>query len=475
MQKQEIDMLVESFFNPQPKKEVGQISFDDLIAIINEVKSTLPTLVLEANTTSSGRISSARAVDLYKAEKSSDREVEQISIKVPVIKITERWGKLREAEGGRDREIIETFTKNIGGATVEQKLANISKVITQFDTNASVPKILSTIVFLELLRSIVQEYTEAVSGFLFEGFLAGIFGGQSVQITDVEGEEGEGQKGKPITDVVLSGKLYSLKLLSKKTGIHGSFENIVEHMDQYGQIIYLIVRKSDNQETLQFSEFEITLENFLTYIGFGEEVVVKSNATPQVVTGQELKQLLDDKQVLILKVANDSGATIYREKGKPLDIETIDDTKNYTVTSTRSKLKLSGAAAKLYGSEEMYNKLLILQKEGNKQEFISLLRNTPGYKKRLQWAIPTGYAQRNSRIIGTLDLSEDTVRGVAEKYAELLQNNLIPIYTKLDEVGNAINNYFLGVESNDVSNKQYATLAAQKSRELAQVTKKIEQ
>ena len=166
------------------------------------------------------------AADAYQGQKaSSGGEEKQMTIKIPIIKITERWGKLREKEGGKDREIIEKFTENIGGSTVEQKLSNIQKIITEFDPNANIPKILSSIVFLELLRSIVQEYTESVSGFLFEGFLAGIFGGQSVQIIDVKEEEtadsATKQKGKPITDVVLNGRRYSLKLLSTTTGIHG--------------------------------------------------------------------------------------------------------------------------------------------------------------------------------------------------------------------------------------------------------------
>lgn len=472
MQKQKIDLMVENFFKPVTNKKDNELTIDDLISIINEVKSTLPSLVLEAGQ----RMNlGGPPIDQFKAEKSSDSESgeKQMSIKVPVIKITERWGKLREGAGGKDREIIETFTKNIGGGSVKEKLSNVSNVIKTFDPEASIPKILSTIVFLELLRSIVQEYTEAVSGFLFEGFLAGIFGGQSVQITDVESGEGEGQKGKPITDVVLNGKLYSLKLLSLTTGIHGSFENMVEHMAQYGQIIYLIVRKSDDKGTLQFSEFEITLDNFLTYIGFGEEKVTKSKALVQTMSGAELKTLVQSPTNMVLKVVS-STATIYRQKGESeFDASSLNDEEQYEVSYAQSELKLSGAGKKLYGSEEMYNRLMELQKGGDKEEFIKLLRATPGYKNRSQWTIPPKYAERNSVDVGTLDLSDETVRGIAEKYAELLQNSLIPIYTKLDEVGNAVNSYFLGVESNDVSNKQYATIAAQKSKELAQATETI--
>jgi hypothetical protein len=462
-----IDQLVENFFNPK-QKQTEDYTIADLLSLIKEVEDTLP-LLKEAPKT--GRVTmGGPPVEPYKGEKASDLEGKEMVIKIPAIKITERWGKLREGEGGKDREIIETFTKNIGGGTVKEKLTNIQNVITEFDANASIPKILSTIVFLELLRSIVQEYTEAVSGFLFEGFLAGIFGGQSVQITDVSTEEGEGQKGKPITDVVLGGKLYSLKLLSLSTGIHGSFENMVEHMAQYGQIIYLIVRKSDDKGTLQFSEFEITLENFLRYIGFGEEKIVKASAKPEAMLGSDIKQLLGREDVVVTSIKTADNKPVVGAIKKP---DILDDNTEYIVTYAKSKLALSGTAKTLYGSEEMYSRILELQKSGNKKEFIDLLRQTPGYKKREQWTIPPGYAAKHSEVVGVLDLSEATMRNIATKYSELLQNNLIPIYTKLDEVGSAINNYFLGVSSDETSNKQYAQIAATKSKELAAETDKV--
>lgn len=467
-----LDKLVESFFKPQSKWN-KELTISELLNLVKDVESILPMLK------EGPKIASSTPIEPYRVEKASDQaqETKEMVIKIPVIKITERWGKLREGTGGQDREIIETFTKNIGGASVEEKLANVQKLIVEFDPNANIPKILSTIVFLELLRSIVQEYTEAVSGFLFEGFLAGIFGGQSVQITDVSTEEGEGQKGKPITDVVLNGKLYSLKLLSESTTIHGSFENMVEHMAQSGQIIYLIVRKSRDQDTLQFSEFEITLNNFLQYIGFGEEVFAKKNREAIKLTGAEIKKFVAvQEDVVILSIRIPNSRKVYvKEHGQDstLNVDILKDEQDYDVFYIKSKLKLSGAALKLYGDQETYEKILNLQKAENKDELIAVLRESPGYKNREQWSIPPGYAAKNSKIVGTLDLSRETINGVAIQYAELLQNNLIPIYTKLDEVGTAVNNYFLGVSSEETTNKQYATVAAAKSKELAAETDKV--
>ena len=42
---------------------------------------------------------------------------------LPTIKITEDWGRI----GSKDRQIIEKFTRNIGGTTLAEKIANINK------------------------------------------------------------------------------------------------------------------------------------------------------------------------------------------------------------------------------------------------------------------------------------------------------------------------------------------------------------
>jgi hypothetical protein len=138
---------------------------------------------------------------------------EQGSFRLPPIKIAETWGRL---ENG-DRERLWRFAKNLQGETLEAKITQINKYLTAPAKGADVNEILSVMMITEILSNILTDFTESAAGFIFEAFLAGLFGKDSVQIVDVEGVEdeddsqGEGQKGKPITDVVLGGKHYSLK------------------------------------------------------------------------------------------------------------------------------------------------------------------------------------------------------------------------------------------------------------------------
>ena len=149
--------------------------------------------------------------------------VEEIKLGLPKLRITEDWG----VPESRDRQIIESFTSGIPGDTLEEKLSHINNVATGQVQLASVGQILSTMVVLEVLSTILAQFTEAAGGFIFEGFLAGLFGKGSVQITDVE-EEDEAT-GKPITDVQLGNREYSLKLLNPTTAVKGSWKNMVEH------------------------------------------------------------------------------------------------------------------------------------------------------------------------------------------------------------------------------------------------------
>ena len=197
---------------------------------------------------------------------------------MPTIKITEAWGKL----GNADRAVVEKFTAALGGAatTVDQKLRNINNIINGDKENYSISEILTVMMVVETLTAILQEFTEAAGGFIFEGFLAGLFGGQSVQIespedleaiNEAEEEETDSdddQEGKPITDVYLDTpegkKHYSLKLLGPTTAVKGSFKNMIKHFQAYDHVIYLDARiDKETRSSMHFSEFTITLDRFL--------------------------------------------------------------------------------------------------------------------------------------------------------------------------------------------------------------------
>ena len=117
----------------------------------------------------------APSVDMSKIKPTDDPD--EVRYFLPTIKITEDWGKI----GSKDRQIIEKFTRNIGGNTLQEKIRNINSVISDREAT-TIPKILGSMVVIEILNAVLREFTESAGGFIFEGFLAGLFGGESVQI-----------------------------------------------------------------------------------------------------------------------------------------------------------------------------------------------------------------------------------------------------------------------------------------------------
>ena len=223
-----IDALVENFYTKE----------EETTRLINEVFSFLTEMSVK------------------------DEEGEKIDIKLPTIKLTENWGVL----DNEDRDRIETYMKNVAGDTVEAKLESLRSVL-EGTRDAGIGEILSTLIAIEILSNLAgpigtREFTESAAGFIFEGFLAGLFGGQSIQITSPEEIEGMDASGKPITDVILGGRHFSLKLLGDKTAVKGSFQNLVNHFKTLDHVVYLDARRTPDGG-LQFGEFTITLEDFM--------------------------------------------------------------------------------------------------------------------------------------------------------------------------------------------------------------------
>jgi len=124
--------------------------------------------------------------------------------------------------------------------------------------------ILNMMMILEALQACLNDYSESSAGFVFEGFMAAVTGGKQIS----------GRVGGtlPIEDFVTGdGAPVSLKLLSPKTDIHGSFTNLVDYLFIRGGagengIKYLIGRKNkegDNVNKLMLFEFVISRQNFV--------------------------------------------------------------------------------------------------------------------------------------------------------------------------------------------------------------------
>jgi len=195
---------------------------------------------------------------------------------LPKLEISERWG-MADTNDNTARQQFETYMSAIGGNTVKEKLNNIVTFVNNKAKVTDTRKVLSNIIFLDLLSTVVNNFSPSGAGFLFEAFLAGLLGG-----TQMIGKTEEGVLD--IDDLVdAEGRPISLKLLTPSTPIKGSIKNLLsflahsEKADQIGGgIIYLCVYKygKDKSQALGFHEFKITGEN--VYYWLSDELGFKT-------------------------------------------------------------------------------------------------------------------------------------------------------------------------------------------------------
>lgn len=174
---------------------------------------------------------------------------------IPKFRITEKWGE----PGNGDRKVLEIFSKQIRGSSLDQKLNSISSFVNNaFEKemeNVSIPEILSHLVFLDSLSSIVFEFNASTAGFLFESFLAALLGGSAAQIPT----QGSVSNVADITD--REGKPISLKLLKQGIGVKGSINNLKIDLEKFkSNMEYVVAYKMGTSkigERIEIGKFTI--------------------------------------------------------------------------------------------------------------------------------------------------------------------------------------------------------------------------
>ncbi len=407
-----------------------------------------------------------------------DISAQEIKLGLPKLRISEDWG----VPESRDRQIIESFTNSIPGETLEAKLDHINNVATGKVQLASVGDILSTMVVLEVLSTILSQFTEAAGGFIFEGFLAGLFGKGSVQITDVEDEDEA--TGKPITDVQLGDREYSLKLLNPTTAVKGSWRNMVEHFaGGRDHVVYLDARRSGSgaSDSLLFSEFEITLANYIQV--FYEPFKKFVRATKNVENKEELVAALEDlgDRVFQVKFSEKVGGRnmfpLRGKKGEQLKprlmsaIQAADDLPSAVLVYSEEDYTKSVKATRLFGSASQFNAVQAAIESGNKEEIIAALRKTAGYINKAQFEFTPAQAKSiaNEREIAYVQLGDEQLKKTWLLYGDIMRKTITPVYTFLGRFNENVSKYFLGTQDGD-ARKEYAMVARNDLASLKQAT-----
>jgi hypothetical protein len=180
-------------------------------------------------------------------------------LSLPKFSPNESWGDPNSV----DRKTVNKIFSVVGGdATIEAKLKFIQRIAEPDNQITSPRRIISTLIILESLSAAINSFSASAAGFVFEGFLSALFRGrQEAEISD---------KGNlPIQDFIAFSELgggtpVSLKLLNQTTNIHGSYTNLVDALDEFAAMIYLVARKDG--ESIALEEFVLDRDNFIDAI-----------------------------------------------------------------------------------------------------------------------------------------------------------------------------------------------------------------
>ena len=228
------------------RKKERTITPELLMEMVNEIMdSSLPLLI----------------------EEEKAREGFSVRLSLPRLTPNESWG---DPKSQSRKDIDRIFASITRKGTIKERIDHINSFADparaqRKGTGKRFNTILNMMMILESLQACLNDYSESSSGFVFEGFMAAVTGGKQIS----------GRVGGtlPIEDFVAAdGEPVSLKLLSPKTPIHGSFTNLVDYLFIRGgagvdNIKYLIGRKNSDDAgsvtQLMLLEFIINRINFV--------------------------------------------------------------------------------------------------------------------------------------------------------------------------------------------------------------------
>jgi hypothetical protein len=419
---------------------------------------------------------------------------------LPKFTPSEAWGN----PGSRERdEIQDLFTRATwGGASgddgqkgIQNKLNNLMAV-AQKTSNAGPRKIISTLILLESLAAVVNSFSASSAGFVFEGFLAALLEGKqeaevsakgNLPIQDLIAFSGEGDLNIPV----------SLKLLVDSTDVKGSYTNLVDALDEFGQMVYIVAykRKGGNGGLdISINQFKFDQNNFMEAItkgktkdAYGLFAPKKGRRSPQsnynLIKSQksweEKYALLQQTAGYNRKVKPDPKKDEPGSKpGKYDDLPSIDD--HPTVRGARIAKRLKqDDKEELERQFENYLEFAgmsedeFMEKESLSDFYQYLSKMNPDVKesKRIytveenrkllsearldeadkggrQWNISTTQLAKKIndlvgfQTLGTLPGTTEQIEDIAESYASLLTEQLEILFESVGDLSKNVNTYF---------------------------------
>ena len=367
------------------------------------------------------------------------QEAEKFVLSLPKFTPSEAWGKPESMERAQIQKIFDTVG---GGATIKEKLDFLNDSIKNPSGGITAPRrIISTLILMESLAAVVRSFNSASAGFVFEGFLSALFRGRQEAEVSAKGN-------LPIQDLIAFSELgtdaegndrsvpVSLKLLSKATNIEGSYTNLIDALEEFGQMVYIVARKDEGKDNILLEQFTFTRDNFIDALtmsarggGLSKEanLFLLPDNRKAARSIQRLKKMSDwSEQYEMLKL---TAGYRQRKKAEP-EIQPQEPEEPQETEETPEQ-------------EVAKESIIFTVEENRKMIAEGLLLESKG----TQWQIsPSQLSKLGDRVslqdLGSLPISADRIVDVAEMYMKNLSTSIREVFSATAGLSDNINNYF---------------------------------
>lgn len=447
----ELDSLIESTFSAK-----GGTSTPTSLDLISLVEATLDevyeTVVFREQ--DEGDVSAKKT------------QIKEFLLSLPKFSPNEAWG---DPESVERQTVNKIFGVIGGGATIEEKLKFIQRIADPSSKITSTRRIISTLIILESLAAVVNSFSSSAAGFVFEGFLAALLRGKQ--------ESEISEKGNlPIQDLIGfseigGGTPISLKLLNKTTAVHGSYTNLVDALEEFGQMIYIVARKQGDEISLE--EFTFTRDNFIDAISTSakggrtkdKNLLKLPDMTPEA--SIDFINGLDSWEDTYEALRLTDG---YQKKDKrsamqklpPLSPDPDEDEEEYGQGDAEDMMDYIGDKYRDSDTgvrrafKDIFLQVHDLLSPEDKKKAARFFRVkldqlsesiiSEGSRGGTQWGISA--AQLSSldgvdyKVLGTLPYSSDKIEKIAEMHMDKLNGSLLELFEATKALSDNINNYF---------------------------------
>jgi hypothetical protein len=401
----DFDLLVEDHFK---KKDL--LGFDQLAGLIGEI--------MQASTLEEAQSAAARA--------------EQFLLVLPKFSPNEAWG---DPDSVDRQQISRLFAVIGGGRSIEGKLKYLQRIASPDSKITSPRRIISSLIILESLSAVVKSFSPSSAGYVFEGFLAALLQGEqeaeisakgNLPIQDLIAFSGYEDKARPI----------SLKLLGQKTNIEGSYTNLVDGLDEFGEMVYIVARKDG--EAIEIEQFRFTQENFIDALYLDSRGKGKKVGASLVTLSSMGKSPQESIEIL-------KGTSSWPER-----YELLQMTDGYSEAVRNKKARLLAQQAEEEAANAAGDDIDPAATEAAREELYETIREEWSLilesRGHTQWSISPAQLESFDFVeyqnLGTLPYSSDKIREVAALHMDKLNEELFELFDATKDLSENINKYF---------------------------------